>query len=93
MLEAGEDIDMIQAAAAEGLEGALLRAGEAASWEASVPSECRCARSYRQLLRTGVDPDGIDASDKQLEFVQSSANKPVLPWNDNCCGFFAAVSH
>jgi plasmid maintenance system killer protein len=30
------------------------------------------------LSSTGVDPDGIDASDEGLEFAQPSANKPVL---------------
>jgi superfamily I DNA/RNA helicase/Txe/YoeB family toxin of Txe-Axe toxin-antitoxin module len=30
------------------------------------------------LSGAGVDPDGIDASDEQLEFAQPSANKPVL---------------
>jgi Txe/YoeB family toxin of Txe-Axe toxin-antitoxin module len=30
------------------------------------------------LSGSGVDPDGIDASEEQLEFAQSSATKPVL---------------
>ena len=30
------------------------------------------------LSGAGVDPDGIDAVDEQLEFAQASANKPVL---------------